>query len=104
MPRLLVSDRARDNIASIAAYIAQHNLYAGLRFYDAAEAAFELLAHMPGAGPRVDPPVHAAPDLRFWPIARYRNYLVLYRPLTDGVEILRVIHGARDIGSAFAED
>jgi hypothetical protein len=30
-----------------------------------------------------------------------RNYLVLYRPLPDGVEILRVIHGARDIPALF---
>ena len=64
-----------------------------------AQAAFDFLAATPGAGPRVEPSVDAIPDLRFWSLAGFRSYLVLYRPIGDGVEILRVIHGARDIGS-----
>jgi toxin ParE1/3/4 len=103
MPRLLVSDRAQRGLISIGEYIARDNVDAAMRFYAAAEAAFDLLAHLPGAGPKVDPPIHAQPDMRFWPIARYRNYLVLYREIEDGVEILRVVHGARDIGNAFAD-
>lgn len=33
------------------------------------------------------------------PISRFRMYIVFYRPAPDGIEILRVIHGARDIES-----
>jgi toxin ParE1/3/4 len=29
------------------------------------------------------------------------NYLIFYRPLADGIEIVRVLHGARDIDSLF---
>jgi toxin ParE1/3/4 len=25
------------------------------------------------------------------------NYLIFYRPISDGIEIVRVLHGARDI-------
>src|SRR4051812_29205837 len=99
--RLLVRDIARDDVDEIARYIAQDKLDAALRFYDAAEAAFDLLASVAGAGPRVEPSIDLVPDLRFWPIKRYRNYLVLYRPLPDGVEILRVVHGARDLPGLF---
>ena len=102
MPRVSVHERAREDVDEIAAYIARDNLDAALRFYDAAESAFELLARMPGAGPVVDPPIANAPDLRFWPIARYRNYLVLYVPLSDGIDVLRVLHGARDIAAALS--
>jgi len=31
----------------------------------------------------------------------FERYLIFYRPLTDGVEILRAIHGARDIERLF---
>jgi toxin ParE1/3/4 len=27
----------------------------------------------------------------------FRNYLVFYRPIEDGVEVLTVLHGARDL-------
>src|SRR5881628_1342609 len=97
MPRLIVHELARLDVPEIAQYIARDNIDAALRFYDAAEADFEFLASMPGAGPRVDPPIRAAPDLRFWPIARFRNYLILYCPISNGAEILRVTHGARNI-------
>jgi toxin ParE1/3/4 len=28
----------------------------------------------------------------------YRRYLILYRIIAEGVEIVRVVHGARDLG------
>jgi hypothetical protein len=59
--------------------------------------AFDFLAATPGAGPHIDPPIEGFPDLRFWPITRFRNYLVIYRPAPVGAEILRVIHGQRDM-------
>jgi toxin ParE1/3/4 len=36
--------------------------------------------------------------LRFWTLREFPMYVVIYRPLPDGVEILRVVHGARDLG------
>jgi len=36
-----------------------------------------------------------APEpIRFWAVY---SYLIVYRPDTDSLEILRVIHGARDL-------
>jgi toxin ParE1/3/4 len=26
----------------------------------------------------------------------FRNHLIFYRPIDDGIEIVRVLHGARD--------
>ena len=31
---------------------------------------------------------------------RFRNYLVFYRPVKGGAEILTILHGARDLGMA----
>ena len=79
------------------------NLAAALRFYDAAETEFEFLADVPGAGPRLEPRIESFPNARFWPIKRYRNYLVLYQATAEEVAILRVVHGARDIATALNE-
>lgn len=35
--------------------------------------------------------------MRRWPVTGFENYLVYYRPLRDGIEIVRILHGARDI-------
>lgn len=93
---MLVHGKAREDIEAIGAHIATDNLAAALRFMDAAEVTFDFLASTPGAGPRVDPPLDDVPDLRFWPITRFRSYLVFYRPLPDGAEVFRVLHGNRD--------
>jgi len=39
-----------------------------------------------------------SPELRGFPVG---NYLVFYRPASDGIEIIRVLHGARDIPELF---
>lgn len=32
-----------------------------------------------------------------------KNYVLFYQPITDGIEVLRVLHGARDIHHVFDE-
>lgn len=35
-----------------------------------------------------------APNLRGFPLGAY---VILYRPIANGIEVVRVLHGARDI-------
>lgn len=101
MATLIVRDAARQDINHIFAHIAPHDFHAALRVFDAIEEAFKLLAGMPGAGPRCEFSEPDLADLRFWPVKKYRNYLVIYRPLSDGVEVVRIIHAATDLQRAF---
>jgi len=36
--------------------------------------------------------------------SRFRKYLVFYRPISGGIEVLHVLHGARDIAGILAEE
>ena len=36
-------------------------------------------------------------DVRSWPVSGYRNYLVFYLALDNGIDVLRVFHGARGV-------
>lgn len=74
------------------------------RFFAEAEATFARLAGMPGVGTPYEPDDPLYGDLRYFPVSRYRNYLVFYRPIPDGIEVYRVLHGARDIQGILAED
>ena len=63
-----------------------------MKVVDALDEAMQRLAENPGIG-------HVRPDLtdedvRFWPVFKY---LVVYRPETKPLEIVRVLHGRRDV-------
>ena len=101
-PRVVhVRPRARRDIDDIADYLARQRTDAGRRFYDAAQRTFRRLASMPLVGvPRTfeNSPIT---DLRSWRIRGFPNFLVFYRPTDDGIEVIRVLHGARDIEAIF---
>jgi len=42
--------------------------------------------------------------IRMWRVKGFRQYLIFYRPIQDGIEIVRVIHSSRDIAALFGED
>lgn len=40
-------------------------------------------------------------QVRVWRVQDFRNHLVFYRPFQSGIEVVRVLHGARDIPVIF---
>ncbi|WP_347179460.1 type II toxin-antitoxin system RelE/ParE family toxin [Roseofilum halophilum] len=58
----------------------------------------QRLAQFPGLGKRRD---ELWPDLRSFPV---NNYLIFYRQIAEGVEILRIISGYRDLKALFEID
>jgi plasmid stabilization system protein ParE len=41
----------------------------------------------------------ARKEIRFWPVTRYPNYVVVYISDPEPIQILAVIHGRRDFRS-----
>ncbi|MBN9551268.1 MAG: type II toxin-antitoxin system RelE/ParE family toxin [Alphaproteobacteria bacterium] len=86
---LRLRPEAEVDIEAIALYIAEDSPSAALRWYGEMFTHCQRLAEMPGTGV-ARPEVRA--DLRTFPVG---NYLILYRQIEGGAEIVRVIHGAR---------
>lgn len=42
-------------------------------------------------------------DVRSFPIHGFKNWLVFYRPTPDGIDVIRVLHGARDLNAIFMD-
>ena len=59
----------------------------------------EELARMPKMAPLCGFSRSALRLLRQWPVKDFEKWLIFYRAKRDGIEIVHVIHGARDIGS-----
>jgi plasmid stabilization system protein ParE len=47
---------------------------------------------MPLRGPRGNQEI----GVRLWPVARYHNYLILYRVEPKQIRVLRILHAAQD--------
>ncbi|MEA2907080.1 MAG: toxin ParE1/3/4 [Alphaproteobacteria bacterium] len=88
-PRLKRTARAEQDLLDIWAYIAPHNLRAADRVLDILDEKSLSLARNPYAGmSRND----IAEGVRHLPVG---NYLILYRALQDGIEVVRYVHGRR---------
>lgn len=68
----------------------------GHRFLDATEATFQKLASMPSLGAFLDTKLLKTPGIRTWTVKGFERYVILYREIADGIEVLRVVHGSRN--------
>ena len=103
-PRIVKRARVLVDLAERSEYLRQHNPGAALRFLEQAETTIRRLAELPGTGARFHADHPALSDLRFAPILRFKQDLVFDRPIEGGIEIVRVLHGARDLAGILADD
>jgi toxin ParE1/3/4 len=96
---LVVKRRAaeRDLVDVYYHYLSRRVPKTARRFLIQAESTFQRLAQLPSMGALYKPDEPVLPGLRYMPISRFRKYLVFYVPGRGGIEVLRVLHGARDI-------
>ena len=86
---------ADEDLIEIWLYIAGGNLKAADAVLDRIESIFHFLDDNPKIGRERN---DIKKGLRYFPVD---NYLVLYRIIKAGIEIVRVIHGARKIDDLF---
>ena len=99
------TEEALRDLNEAARYIAQDNPNTALRFIDAYIATCEMLAGMPGAGSSLDTMVDELHDIRMFRVTNFKKYLIFYRPWKErGIEVIRVIHAARDYPTFFDEE
>ncbi len=97
--RLIVRLLARFDLLEEADFIeAAYSLQKAHQFLDAAQKTFAALARMPLLGSARPDYAQEIPELRQWRIKGFEDYLIFYVPLGQhGVEIVRVLHGKRDL-------
>jgi toxin ParE1/3/4 len=89
------------DLAGLAEFLRRQNPRAALRFLKAAKATFNRLAGTPGMGSPFETDNPELVGLRCFPISGFENHLIFYRSLTGGIEVLRVLHGSRDLDRIF---
>jgi toxin ParE1/3/4 len=89
--RVVVTEAAQVNLLEIGDFIKPHNPVRAVSFVDELLDCCYSLAAMPRAYPLV-------PRYEHWGMRRrvHGNYLIFYRVREDLVEVVHVLHGARD--------
>jgi toxin ParE1/3/4 len=93
VPAVRYTVRARRDLIDIWQEVSEVNPAAADDLYNRLEARVEILRRFPQSGP-LRPEI--APEAR---VLIELPYLILYRIIPAGVQIVRVLHGARNIDS-----
>jgi len=90
MNRYVINVLASQDLNEIADYFAENSLKAGERFFNAFNRKCQQLVAFPNSGKSY---TEIRPGLRGISL---EGFIIFYRILDDGIEILRVVSGRRD--------
>ena len=94
-PHVYRTDQAEEDLIDIWSYISDDNTDAADRLLDEIDEICDTLAEAPHAGRlRED----LAGELRSLHVG---NYVIFYRPRGEGIIVIRILHGARDLPGMF---
>jgi toxin ParE1/3/4 len=94
MARVTRRPLASADILGIWDHIAEDSLEQADRWVDRLDEKFKLIATQPLMGRARD---ELAANLRSFPFGRY---VIFYAPVDGGIDVVRVLHSARDVDGA----
>jgi toxin ParE1/3/4 len=95
--QVIVRNRATQDIRQQANYILVNgNRESAEKFLEFVEYTFAQLAISPNMGKLV-PSLPNMGTIRQWRIKNFNDYLIFYKVQEERVEVLRILHGARDL-------
>ena len=92
MSNILVTPAAENDLTDIWLYIAEDNPVAADRVFEAAQSTFESWSKKPKIGKIFESKRAKLKGIRFFPITKYPSYIVYYRGISSGIEIIRILH------------
>jgi toxin ParE1/3/4 len=104
MPRRIrILPEADADLDDHFAYLQDESPSAAFRFLESADETFRLLSEQPRIGYLRKSAQPNLKDIRSFPVSGFPNWLVFYRPTGSGIEIVRILHGARNIPRILGE-
>ena len=97
MSRIVLDQAAEADLIEIWQFIAGDNPTAADRMLDRIWDGFRVIERFPHGGTARP---ELAPNLRCFSVG---SYVIYFRPAAEGVQIARVLHGARDVDAMFWE-
>jgi toxin ParE1/3/4 len=104
-PEITLRPRARiDLLEQFAWFGEESSVELAERYLAAVEETCSLLATQPLMGAVYETSVAELREMRRFRVKGFDNYLIFYQKTDIGIEVVRVLHGARDLDSLFANE
>ena len=97
MKSVRLTPKADSDIDSCFWWIHKDNPPVAIKFINAVEQTCDMLAKMPGIGSRHYSDITLMRGIRMISINSFKNYLVFFIEYETHIDIIRLLHGARDI-------
>lgn len=105
IPPVTQRPRARLDLLEQFVYFGeQANVELAERYFAAVDETCRQLVKHPKMGTLHDSGIARLRGMRRFPVIGFEKYLIFYLPLGNGIDVIRVLHGARDIDNLFAEE
>ena len=95
--RIRRRSKAAQDAEDIADYIAKDSLEVAVRFLENTESTLRELAGSPGIGSPFESDHPELANLRFRRVKGFPNHVIFYVERTNAIEVVRILHGARDL-------
>lgn len=95
MPAIYRTYQAHLDLVEIWLYVAGDSIKTADHLLDVIEKEIRMIARSPGMGRKRE---ELAKGLQSFPVS---SYIIFYRVQKNGIEIIRVLHEARDIDGIF---
>ena len=102
--RVLRRLRAAEDAEELAEHIAKDSLDSAIRFLENLEATLRHLAEFPSLGGPFEAQIPGLANLRTSRVKGFPNHVIFYIEHSNTIEIVRVLHGARDIEAELGDD
>jgi len=101
---VIVRPPARTDLLESYAFMGLGSARNADRFLEAAEHTFRHLADWSAMGRRWRSPIKRLSNVRVWRVRGFTKWLIFYRSSDDAIEVLRVLHGARDLHAILSDE
>lgn len=102
MKSIRITPKADHDIDECCAWINRSNPGAARRFLEAVEHTCNEIAQMPGIGSLRYAEVSLIRGIRMVAVEGFKQYLLFYLERENSIDIIRLLHGARDIPEALS--
>ena len=103
MLNLDIRPAASEDIDQIVDYLLEESVTAAQGFVKDLQKCFDLLTENPKIDVQREYRSAALSGMRMFPLKKFSTYLVFYLPDDQTIDIVRVLHGRRDIEQLFSE-
>jgi toxin ParE1/3/4 len=103
-PRATIRPEAARDLDEQFEYLADRSAEQATRFLTAVRSSLQRLLDQPELGVTRGFNHEALRNVRVWMVRGFPRHLIYYRSDPEGIEVIRLLHGDRDIVALFGDD